>query len=379
MRTVAVKGLVARPVRTILTTLAIVLGVAMVSGAFTLTDTMRGGADGLTHAAYDGTDAVVTTRTAFSIDSQDWATRKPTIAASALERVRSVPEVGAAVGDISDEAKIIGKGGKPSGDGPYFGVGFDAREKAAAETTPFRLDEGRWATAPGEVVIDASTADREKYGVGSTVKITAAGKARDFEVVGVARFGTVKSLGTATAAVFDLRAAQDIFGKQGRYDAILAVGRDGASGAEVRKAVAAAVGPAAQVQTAATQDRFGLEGLKMFIGIIKIVLIVFGFVAVLVGAFTIFNTLSITVAQRTREFATLRTLGGSRRQVLRSARRRKTAASRRRGGRPPTRRASSAHACLARACPARRWRRSRRRRGNPGARQVSRQGGPASA
>ena len=60
MRKVAIKGLVARPVRTILTTLAIVLGVAMVSGAFTLTDTMRGGADGLTHAAYDGTDAVVT-------------------------------------------------------------------------------------------------------------------------------------------------------------------------------------------------------------------------------------------------------------------------------------------------------------------------------
>ena len=59
MKTVALKGLRARPVRTILTTLAIVLGVAMVSGALTLTDTMRGGADGLTKAAYDGTDAVV--------------------------------------------------------------------------------------------------------------------------------------------------------------------------------------------------------------------------------------------------------------------------------------------------------------------------------
>ena len=46
-------------------------------------------------------------------------------------------------------------------------------------------------------------------------------------------------------------------------------------------------------------------------------LLVFGLVALLVGGFVIFNTFSITVAQRTREFGTLRTLGASRRQVLR--------------------------------------------------------------
>ena len=86
--------------------------------------------------------------------------------------------------------------------------------------------------------------------------------------------------------------------------------------ADVRRAVAAAVGRGAQVQTAAAQDRFTLDGLKKFIGIIKTVLLVFGGVAILVGAFTIFNTLSITVAQRTREFAMLRMVGAARRQVL---------------------------------------------------------------
>jgi putative ABC transport system permease protein len=316
MKTVALKGLRARPVRTILTTLAIVLGVAMVSGALTLTDTMRGGADGLTKAAYDGTDAVVTGKTAFSVDSSDYTTKRPTIDASLLERVRSVPQVGAAVGDISDEAKIIARDGKPAGDGPYFGVGFDSKEKAAAATTPFRLDEGRWATGPGEVVIDASTADKEDYGVGSTVKIAAHGTTKDYEVVGVARFGTVKSLGVATAAVFDLHTAQELFGKDGRYDSVLAVGKAGTSGAEVRKAVAAAVGSDATVMTAKKQDRFTLDGLKMFISIITIVLIVFGLVAILVGAFTIFNTLSITVAQRSREFGLLRMVGANRRQIL---------------------------------------------------------------
>ena len=70
------------------------------------------------------------------------------------------------------------------------------------------------------------------------------------------------------------------------------------------------------MQTAQAQDRFTLDGLKMFIGIITTVLLVFGFVAVLVGAFTIFNTLSITVAQRSREFGLLRMVGAARRQVL---------------------------------------------------------------
>ena len=75
MKRVALKGLAARPVRTLLTTLAIVLGVAMVSGSFTLTDTMRNGADSLSSAAYDGTDAVVTAKTAFNVESDDWAVR----------------------------------------------------------------------------------------------------------------------------------------------------------------------------------------------------------------------------------------------------------------------------------------------------------------
>jgi len=316
MRSVALKGLAARPVRTLLTTLAIVLGVAMISGALTLTDTMRGGADGLTKAAYDGTDAVVTAKTAFAVSSSDYTAKKPTVDASLLERVRSVPQVAAAVGDISDEAKIIARDGKPAGDGPYFGVGFDSRTTAAKGTTPFRLADGRWATAPGEVVIDASTADKQNYEIGSSVKIAAHGTTDAYKVVGVANFGTVKSLGTATFAVFDLRAAQDMFGKAGRYDSILVVGKDGTPAADVRKAIGAELGSAAQVQTAKAQDRFTLDGLKMFIGIITVVLIVFGFVAVLVGAFTIFNTLSITVAQRSREFGLLRMVGAARRQVL---------------------------------------------------------------
>jgi putative ABC transport system permease protein len=303
-------------VRTILTTLAIVLGVAMVSGAFTLTDTMRGAADSLSASAYDGTDAVVSAKTAFKIDANDWTAKRPPVDAAVLAKVRAVPQVATAVGDISDEAKIVGRDGKPVGDGPYFGSGYDSRTAGAQATTPFRLDSGRWATAAGEVVIDAATAASQHYGLGSHIRVTTPGAAKSYTVVGTARFGTVKSIGTATFAVFDLRSAQSLFHKQGHYDSILVAGRDGASGADVRKAVAAAVGSTAQVQTARDHDRFTLKGLEQFITIIRTVLLVFGFVAIFVGAFTIFNTLSITVAQRAREFGLLRMVGATRRQVL---------------------------------------------------------------
>ncbi len=312
---VAFKSLAARRLRSALTALAIVLGVAMVSGAFTITDTMRGAADSLSSAAYDGTDAVVGARTAFAVDAGDWTAKRPTVDASVLDQVRAVPGVEVAAADITDEAKIIKRDGKPAGDGPYFGVGFDAKTPGAERLTPFRLDSGRWAAGPGEVVIDAATAEDQEYAVGSTVPISIRGEQHDFEVVGTARFGSVKSLGTATSAVFDLRAAQELFDRGNEVDGILVAGRDGLPAAQLRSDLAAAL-PQAQVVAAAKQDRFTLEGLEEFISIIRIALLVFGGVAILVGAFTIFNTLSITVAQRTRELGLLRMVGAHRRQVL---------------------------------------------------------------
>ncbi|HEX8206935.1 MAG TPA: ABC transporter permease, partial [Solirubrobacteraceae bacterium] len=317
MLRLTLKGLAARPLRTALTTLAIVLGVALVSGALTLTDTQRKGADALSSASYDGTDAVVSAKTAFAVDSSDdWTIQKPTIPASALEKVRAVPEVGVAVGDVTDQnAKIIGDDGKPIGQGPYFGVGFDAREEGSDRVSPFKLKDGEWATGPDEVVIDAKTAEDEGFGIGDTVKIATVEGTKPFEVVGVSTFGEVKSLGVATTAVFDLDAARELFGKGDAFDSILVAGREGTDAGAVRSAVAQAL-PEAQVQTAADHDRFTFDGLEQFISIIRTVLLVFGGVAILVGALTILNSLSITVAQRTRELGLVRLIGASRRQVL---------------------------------------------------------------
>jgi putative ABC transport system permease protein len=308
MTRVGLRGITTRRLRTVLTALAIVLGVAMVSGSYTLTDTMRGAADSLSSSAYDGTAAVVSAKTAFD-DDQEYGPRSP-IPASSLAQVQGTPGVDKAVGSISDEARMVDKNGDVLGTGPYFGVGLDPD---AGELSPFRLKEGRFAAGPGEVVIDAGNAEREGYSVGDTITIQARGPQRQFEVTGLATFGDVDSIGKATFALFEIGAAQQLFDMPGSYTEILVGGPD-----SVRAELSKSLGESLQVRTAAADDRFDLDGLKMFVKFLKVFLLVFGGIAVFVGAFTIYNTLSITVAQRSRELALLRALGATRWQVLRS-------------------------------------------------------------
>ena len=313
---VALTGLAQRRLRTFLTALAIVVGVATVSAALTLGDTLEAGSDALSKDAYRGTAAAVTARTAFTSGSDSF-TKDPTLPASALDAVRRVPEAGVAAGDLTTlDAKLLDRDGDPVGQGPYFGVGLDTATPGFERLTPFRLRDGAWPRGPGQVVLDAGSADKQDLHVGDTVRIAASGPVRSFRVVGTARFGSVKSIGVATAALFDLRTAQQVFGEPGRLDAILVAGRSGTPPAQVRAALAAALPHGLQVRTAQAQDRFTLDGLDTFVGIIQAVLLGFGLIAVLVGGFTIFNTLSITVAQRTREFGLLRMVGARRRQVL---------------------------------------------------------------
>jgi putative ABC transport system permease protein len=316
MTRVALKGMAQRRLRTALTALAIVLGVAMIAGSLTLTDTMRSAADSLSKDAYSGTAAAVSARTAFKVDNEN-GLQAPTIPGSALSAVRAVPGVGSAVGDIADEARIIKSNGKVAGSGPYFGEGYDAKAPGASKVMPFRLTSGHYATGPDQVVIDSGTAKKQHLGVGDRVRIDTAGPDRKFRITGIATFGSVKSIGTATVALFDLRTAQTLFAKQGRLDSVLVTAKPGVSNERVRAALHQAL-PQYKVQSAEKQDRYTLDGLKQFVSIIRVFLIAFGAVALLVGAFTIFNTLSITVAQRSRELAMLRTIGASRRQVRRS-------------------------------------------------------------
>src|SRR4051794_24354605 len=319
MTSIAIKGLAGRKLRTALSALAIVLGVAMVAGAFIVGDTMKKGADSLSSAAYDGTAAVVSAKTTFDTNT-DNNQAGPTIPQSAVAQVRGVPGVGVAVGDITAlNSRLVGRNGKTinSGNGPAFGIGMDTHTPGYQRLSPFDLQSGSYPTGPGQVAIDAGTAKDKHYKAGQTIGLATAGGGQQMRITGIVRFGGVKSIGGATMAIVDLPTAQKLFGKPGRVDSVLVAAKPGVSAAQLRADLARSL-PQYKVQTAAKQDRFTLDGLKSFVSFLQGFVLAFGIVAIFVGAFIIFNALSMTVAQRSRELAMLRTVGASRRQVMRS-------------------------------------------------------------
>ncbi len=317
MRRVALRGLLARKLRSTLTAIAIVLGVAMVSGTLVLTDTIEKAFDSIFSSSYAQTDAVVS-----GTKLVEWSqTGKAQVSEGVLAKVRALPEVEAAAGTILDlsgdtnQAKILDREGKAiQGNNPTFGLGVEPEDE---RFNPFELVEGDWASGPGEVVIDVSTADEQNYEIGDTVEVAGEGPVRAYELTGIVTFGDVASLGGATIALFDIDTARSVLGKTG-FDAVAVAARDGVGEERLLDAIAAAIPQSAEVKTGAEQAQEDGEGVGEFVSFIRYFLLAFGGIALFVGAFVIFNTLSITVAQRTKELATLRTLGASRRQVLRS-------------------------------------------------------------
>ena len=234
---VALRGLAGRKLRAVLTGIAIVLGVAMISGTYILTDTIDSAFQTLLTESYAGTDAVVTGKGLdISIDGESPPT--PPVAASVLETVRGVDEVALATGTVLDEdnTKILTPEGKAvSSEGaPTFGFGIDTAP-ALAQFNPLNVLEGRWPAAGDEVVIDAGTADEQGYEVGDTVEITTLQPKRAFELVGVAQYGSLDSLGNASFVVFTIPAAQELLDREGQYDAISVGSARGHLGGRARR------------------------------------------------------------------------------------------------------------------------------------------------
>ena len=318
MIAVGLKGLAGRKLRATLTALAIVLGVAMISGTYVITDTIDRAFSEIFDESYAGTDVVVSGKGA-DISFQGLTSPTPPIPESLVERVRAVPEVELAMGGVYEETatKIIGKDGKAinTQGAPSLGFGVDTSARYA-RFNPLTLEAGRYPRSPDEVVIDAGTADREGYEVGDRVRIASHEPVQEFTLTGIARFGEVSSLGTATFVVWEFRTAQKLLHREGQVDEISVAGREGVTRAELMSAIDPVLPPTAQVRSGQAEAQDDKDEISEFTQFIEYFLLAFAGIALFVGAFVIFNTLSITVAQRTREFATLRTIGASRRQVL---------------------------------------------------------------
>jgi putative ABC transport system permease protein len=312
----ALKGMFTRKLRTALTALAIVLGVAMISGTFVLTDSIDNAFDQIFTDIREGSNVVISGKSAFDLSEGSGVT-EPTLDESLLDEVRDLPGVAEAEGGVdSDSTSLIGKDGDAIVYGGAPNLGFSIAE-GDSPFNPLRLVEGDWP-GPDEIVIDSGVADKEDFAIGDEIGVQVEGPVEQLRISGIVEFGSDLSIGGATLAGFDLPTAQKLFDKEGRLDEIAVASKPGVSDQELLEQVRAILPPGAQALSGQQQASEDASETNEFISFLRGFLLAFGGIALFVGSFVIANSLSITIAQRVREFATLRTLGASRRQVLAS-------------------------------------------------------------
>jgi putative ABC transport system permease protein len=308
------RGLLARKVRVLLTALAVFFGVAMIAGTLMLTASVNRSFDDIFSEAYQRTDVTVRPRSA--VESQFGAQSGAALKESLVRRVQSVPGVEKAVGAIGDPTiTILDENGNrigPQQGGPPHLAFSEVPEPFNTMTYP----QGRAPRNGDEVAIDTFTARNEGFRVGGKVTIEGAAPAKRYRISGIAEFGSGIPLAGASFAVFTPKEAQHITGKPGEFDQIDVQAKPGVSPDQLKAAVAEVIPPDAQARTGLETAAKDSSNLKNGFSFLSTALLVFAGIALFVGAFLIFNTFSITIAQRTREFGMLRTLGASSRQVM---------------------------------------------------------------
>ena len=314
---IALKGILGRKARLILTSLAVILGTSFLAGTSVFSDTLNRTFDNLFSDVFKNVDAYV--RSTQVIEADFGQEERQRISADLVSIVESVPGVRDASPDIQAFARIIGKDGKPIGSGgqgpPTFGSVGEEFTGALWSTA-----QGRWPVGSTEVVIDEASAKAGKYILGDSVKVVAQSGSREFTLVGIASYGDVRSPGGATFALFDSVTAAEFLTQPGFIDAILVSGDGSVSDAKLSQAIQDALPTTGKTETLTgaeitleTQDQIG-SALDFF----GILLKTFSFIALGVGCFVIYNVFSISAAQRQRENALMRAIGASRKQITRA-------------------------------------------------------------
>ncbi|MFF2901521.1 ABC transporter permease [Streptomyces sp. NPDC057966] len=296
------------------TFVAVLLGVAFLTGTLVMGDTLRASFDTMFTDANAGTDAVVRGTDVITVAGETRGTRQP-VSTALVKRIERTPGVAAAAPDIQGAGQLIGADGKPiGGQGPPTLAGNWIDDP---ELNPYRLAAGRAPAAPGEVVVNRGTADRGGLRVGDTTVLRTPDPVH-VRIVGLATFGGQDGMGQVTyTAMTQADAEKYLTPKPGEASTIQVRAGPGTGQRELVDALRPVLPKGVEAitgQAAAAENRDMISGA--FLGLFTTLLLVFSGIVLLVATFSIHNTFAIVVAQRTRENALLRALGAARRQVV---------------------------------------------------------------
>jgi putative ABC transport system permease protein len=294
------------------TSIAVILGVAFLAATMILGSTTKAGFRDTFTAANDGTDVVVRNET--RIGSEE-SRMRGLIDETTVADVAGVDGVASAVAEVRGTAQLIGADGDPvGGNGPPT---IAANWVADPELSWLTLTAGRAPEAGGEVVLDQASAERADLSVGDETTVLTP-EPVSVTVVGLATYGETEQVGGVTYIAFDTDTAQELLtGSTDSVTGVLVRGADDVSAEELESRIAGTLPDGIEAITGAELTAEQQRDVESdFLGFFQTLLLAFAGIAIVVAAFSIHNTFSILVAQRTRESALMRAVGASRRQVV---------------------------------------------------------------
>ncbi|QKG19421.1 ABC transporter permease [Actinomadura verrucosospora] len=308
MGKVTLRNLAAHKIRLVLTAVAVILGVAFVAGTLIFTDSMNKQFDDLFSRV--GKNIAVDVRAKKVVGGDDGQAAQP-VPASVLKALQGVDGVKDPQGNVNGYAAVVGRDGKIVGSGgqgpPQIGSNWNSDGS-------FDLKAGRAPRGPGEVIIDAETAKKGRFAVGDTVGVVSSGAPQRMRIVGLIDTGNLMG---ASVTAFDTPTAQRLMLKPG-YFSDIEMGSTGPSETQLRDRVAKVLPNGVEAVTGTKMRDENKSDVAQIMGFFRTFLLVFALISIFVGAFIIFNTFSMLVAQRTRELALLRAIGAARPQVTRA-------------------------------------------------------------
>ncbi|MES4906690.1 MULTISPECIES: ABC transporter permease [unclassified Streptomyces] len=311
----ALRNVLAHKARLMMTVLAVLLGVAFVSGTLVFTDTISSAYQKSSEKGFAGVDVAIKPDKADEDSGNPGAA--PRLTERLLDQARQVPGAASATGAVSGYTAVADKQGDLLGNG-FANTGGNYYPGSGGKDPRYTLTDGRAPKSAGEVALDSKTADRGHYKVGDAVRLSVDGPVRKEKVVGVFTTDDGNVAAGGSLVLFDTPTAQRLFAKPGEFDEIDLKAAAGTSQATLKSGVDKILPKEAEATTGQKLADDQADLIKQQMSGMQTGMLVFAGISLFVGIFIIANTFTMLVAQRTRELALMRAVGASRRQVTRS-------------------------------------------------------------